>query len=436
MAKDNRNRDRQVALKQERTTTPSKKKKKKKSSPAKLVIKILLAVFLVMLLVFLFVVGRYVYSYFQTDDGSDTRVPVDYETTAEEDIAKVSYYLVGLMGESSTDPLEMLSLLCFDKKAGTLDVLQLPVDTYLGKTEGWNVTTLAAAWSSPKELTWCDICRKRVFEPEMGENNTHSICGEPLTTKKGSATENLIDLCNDQYSMPVDAFFILPQKALVELVDKVGGVDVTLSDSLTVGDVKYKKGVQTLSGEAALHYAVSADYKSTPATDLTRLVHQRQVFTALFMRLTALSETELHDKVIDPVMSGSTPIRVNETVQGREAMMVGISKESAEDVDYEQAICILLQGLGKLELTDMQYHILPGETAKVSSKQVYSVHKAELLTLLSEQFNPYGQPISETDLGITEVKNSGKSDLKTTSWDKVAPQQQGVIEESSEEAEE
>ena len=56
MAKDNRSR--QVALKQEKTPSAAPKKKKKKNSPVKLVIKILLAVFWVMLLVFLFVVGR------------------------------------------------------------------------------------------------------------------------------------------------------------------------------------------------------------------------------------------------------------------------------------------------------------------------------------------------------------------------------------------
>ena len=431
MAKDNRNR--QVALKQEKTTSAAPKKKKKKSSPVKLVIKILLAVFLVMLLVFLFVVGRYLYSYFVTDDGSDITVPVDYDTTAEEDVAKVSYYLVGLMGESSTDPLEMVSLVCFDKKAGTVDVLQMPVSSYLGKTEGWDVTTLASAWSDPQPLTWCEKCRQRVFEPEVGEENTHSVCGETLTEKKGSATENMIDMCNDQYSMPVDAFFILPQKALVKLVDAVGGVDVELDAEIKVNDVRYKKGVQTLPGEAALYYAVSADYKSTPATDITRMQHQRQVFTALFVRMAAMSEEELHDEVIDPVMSGSTPIRVTETTRGLKAMLSGISKVSADDVDYERAMTILIQAMGKLNLTDMQYHILPGESAKVSSQNVYSVHKAELLTLLTEQFNPYGQPIAETDLGITEVKNSGEADVKTASFDTVVAPQEGVIQEESEE---
>ena len=430
MPKDKRSR--KVALKQEEAT-PAPRKKKKKTSPAKLVIRILLVLFLVMLLVFLFVVGQYLYTYFFRNEEVIPSVPIDYETTADEDVEKVSYYLVGLMGESSTDPLEMLSLLCFDKKAGTLDVLQIPVSTYLGETEGWDITTFGAAWSDPKPLTWCNKCRKRVFAPEVGADGVHTVCGETLTTKKGSSTENLIDMCNEQYSMPVDAFFILPQQALVKLVDRVGGVDVELSSSITVNDVKYSKGVQTLSGEAALYYAVSANYKSTPATDLVRLEHQRQVFTALFLRMAAMSDEELHDDVIDPVMSGSTPIRVNETSQGRHAMIAGVSKESAESIDYEQAICILLKALGKLELKDMQYHILPGESAKASSAQVYSVHADALLTLLSEQFNPYGREITSADLKVTELKNSGKSDTKTASWDTIAPDQQGVIEEESSE---
>lgn len=427
MAKDTRGK--KVALKQEKAS-PAPRRRKKKLSPVKLTIRILLAVFLIVLLVFLFVVGRYVYSYFKADDDSNTVAPVDHETTAEGELSKVSYYLVGVMGESSSDPLSAVSLVCFDKKAGTLDVLQMPVSTYLGKTEGWDVTTLDAVWSDPQPLTWCDKCRKRVFEPEVGEKNTHSVCGETLTTKKGSASENLIDILNDQYSMPVDAFFILPRAALMHMVDYVGGVTVETNTAFTAGDTKYSKGTQTLTGEAALQYALIEGYSSTPETDLTRLLRQRQVFTALLYRLTSLSEKELHDKVIDPVMSSSTPIRVSETQLSRKAMMAGLSRDSAESTDNENAMCILLGGIGKLDFAQMQYHILPGGSVKNGSKKVYGVQKEALKTLLTERFNPYGQPIGDADLAIDELKLSGEPDTKTASFGTTAPAQEATLAEA------
>ena len=428
MAKDNRGK--KVALKQE-NTSKAPRKRKKKLTPVKLTIRILLAVFLVMLLVFLFVVGRYVYSYFKTDDNSGTVAPIDHETTAEGELSKVSYYLVGVMGKTSADPLSAISLVCFDKKAGTLDVLQMPVSTYLGKTDGWDVTTLDAVWSDPQPLPWCDKCRKRVYAPEVAEGNTHSVCGEKLTTKKGSASENLIDIFNDQYSMPVDAFFIMPQAALMRMVDAVGGVTVESDIAFTAGDTKYKKGTQTLTGEAALQYALTEGYSSTPETDLTRMLRQRQVFAALLNRMLSLSEKDLLDKVIDPVMSSSTPIRVSETLLSRKAMMAGLSRASADNADNEDAMCALIGGIGKLEKENMQYHLLPGGSTKNGSKKVYTVQKEALKTLLTEHFNPYGQPIGDADLAVSELTTSAKPDTKTASFASAAPAQEAALTEES-----
>ncbi|MBQ7302751.1 MAG: LCP family protein [Clostridia bacterium] len=408
-------------------------KKKKKSSPVRIVIKVLLVLFLLVLLAFLFVLGRFVYKEFTTEDKPITAPPVDHDTTAKDQLSKVSYYMIGVMGESSTDPLEMLSLVCVDKEKDTVDVLQIPVATYIGKTEGWDVTTFGAVWASPKELTWCDLCRHRVLDAaEINEENVHIPCGQVVTTKKGSASGNLIDIFNDQYSMPVDAFFLFPRKAFVQMVNAVGGVDVELAEKLKVDDVTYDKGVQTLSGEAALYYALEFGYKDTPATDLQRLLHQRQVFTALFQRLTALSETALLDEVFDPVMSSSTPIRVDNLAQGRESLLAGMSNKTAEDTDYEEAMSALIAGMADWQLTNMRYHVLPGEAAKNGTQHIYSVHAEDLLALLNGHFNPYGVEMGIEDLEISEVRNSKESDTQTATWDTVTVPQDGSLEETDE----
>ena len=412
-------------------------KKKKKNSPVRIVIKVLLVLFLLVLLAFLFVLGRFVYKEFTTEDPPFVSPEMDYESTAKDLLPKVSYYMIGVMGESSTDPLEMLSLVCVDKEKDTVDVLQLPATTYIGKTEGWDVTTFDTVWSSPMPLLWCDSCRHRVLDAaEIDKDNVHIPCGHTATTKKGSASGNLIDIFNDQYSMPVDAFFLFPQKAFVEMVNAVGGVDVNLTEKLKVGDVTYDKGVQTLSGEAALYYALEADYKDTPATDLKRMLYQRQVFTALFQRLTAMSEAELLDEVFDPIMGSSTPIRVDNLAQGRQALLAGMSDKTAEDTDYEAAMSAMIAGMSDWQLSNMRYHILPGEAAKNGSQHVYSVHTEDLLTLLNAHFNPYGKEIGIEDLAISEVRNSKESDTQTATWDTIAVSQDGLLEEEPEETDE
>ena len=408
-------------------------KKKKKASPVRIIIKVLLVLFLAVLLTFLFVLGRYVYNQFTTEEAPLPAPGVDYESTDKSLISKVSYYMIGVMGESSTDPLEMLSLVCVDKAEKTVDVLQLPVSTFLGKTEGWDVTTFGAVWASPQLLTWCDLCRHRVLDAaEIDENNVHISCGEIVTTKKGSSSENLIDIFNDQYGMPVDAFFLFPQKAFTKMVNAVGGVDVKLDEKLKVDDVTYPKGVQTLSGEAALYYALEYGYKDTPATDLKRLTYQRQVFTALFQRLTALSAEDLLDEVFDPIMSGSAPIRVDNLAQGRESLLAGMSNKTAEYTDYEEAMSVMIAAMADWDLANMRYHILPGEAAKNGSQHVYSVHAVDLLTLLNTHFNPYGEELGIEDLAISEVRNSTESDTQTVTWDTIAIAQDGSLEESDE----
>ena len=63
---------------------------------------------------------------------------------------------------------------------------------------------------------------------------------------------DLIRVFNDQYGLPIDNFRVLSRAGLVQLIDLLGGVDVNLEEAMTLADVKYKGGVQTLSGVAAV----------------------------------------------------------------------------------------------------------------------------------------------------------------------------------------
>ncbi len=378
-------------------SSAAKKRKKKKTPIGKTILIILMMVLVAISTVFIVYVGKYLYAHYQqaTGDKDGKDVPItSYDTTPVSDRDKVGYYILGLLGEdASADTMEQLSLLCWDKQAGTVNVLQLPQATYLGKDGAFAVQTAGDVWANPKPYDWCETCRKRLYAPEIGEEGKHTECGTKVTQKTGSSTINLIEVFNDQYSLPVDGYFVLEQQTLVKLVDLVNGIDIKLDAALKVGDTTYAAGVRTLDGEAALQYVTT--YEKTVNGDIGRFGRLQQVYVAVFQRLFALSESALTSDVIGPLMSGSTPIRV---------------ANGTKTAD----IVALIRAASGLSFDNMTAYVIPGEATTSGGKALFSVHKTELVTLLGEAFNPYGKAIEEANLGVTELASGKKSDMKKT----------------------
>lgn len=146
----------------------------------------------------------------------------------------MAYFAFGLMGATATDPTELLSLVCYDKQAKTIRILEIPMDTYLGDSDLFAVKKTSEVWGNPKPVIWCEYEAKRVYSDEVADGK-HTYCGHEVTEKAGSASGGLISIFNEQYAMPVDNFFLLPQEALVKLVDLVDGVDVQIDSKQKLG---------------------------------------------------------------------------------------------------------------------------------------------------------------------------------------------------------
>ena len=402
------------------STKPKKPKKtaaarKKQKTIARWIIRGLAFAFVATSVYFLFVLGGFVMEKYNelsaTDNKSTNADHTPYETTATDQSDKVGYYLVGLAGKNpDEDPLETLSVVCFDKQAKTLRILQLPGATYIGEDDTWAVRTASKVWANPKDLPFCEVCGDiRVYTPDI-DNDKHAACGTILTMKAGSAGTNLAELFNKQYSLPVDGYFILPQQAFVKLIDLVGGVDIELESTLKVEDTSYAKGLRTLDGAAALQYVTT--YGDGIDKDIAHLTQVQKIMVSLLQRLFRADDTALQKEIIGPLQNGSTPIRVSR--------------------DYPATnIVSLIAELRQVPFSNMTSYVLPGESAKKSGTTYFSPHKAALLTLLNEQFNPYGRPITEADILLTELASGKKSDIHEKKWDTFVVPQSGQTNAST-----
>ena len=362
---------------------------------------------------------------------------VTYQVTPDELTKKVSYYALGISGEKTTDRLEAVAVLCYDRKAGSLSVVQMPVTTYLGKDTGYAVSMLGNVWGKPQSIPFCTVCRKNV-DAEDVEKNKHMVCGGPVEKQTGSSSGDLCRVFNEQYGLPIDNFIVIPRSGLAELIDGLGGVDIDLSQKMTLGGKSYKAGVRTLSGKAAVAYALDYGYKNTPATDRERMLRQREVFAALLMRLSDCRLKDLYsvDKntgstkgVFGKLMLGEYPIRFNSTSFGK-GRLLGKSADRMEDVKASEAIARFALEMGEISLDNVTCSILPGQSSKNGSTTVYSVNKKQTVDLLNDQMNPYELTLDDTTVTVSElVSKPAKADLETAVLSGLAPEQTGSLEE-------
>ncbi len=393
MAKDRRTKTSEPG----RAKTVTSKKRKKMNG--RRIIMITAAVFLLLFAILVFVLSRALLAGSGEKDKSDSTVN-QYDTTPIALQGKVAYYVIGLLGEDEASATEMLALVCHDKKKGTLNVLEVPQDTYLGDSDLWSQKKAGYVWGNPAPLDWCDFEGKRVFKAEIEE---HKAAGHTISQRTGSASYNLISVFNEIFSMPVDAYFMIPQNGFVKLVNLLGGLDVDLESTLKVGETTYKKGINTLDGEAALQYALKRD-KGVNG-DLERAVRQRKVFYALFQRLCNETKTELSEESLAPVMKGSTPIRTGMSTADMVDLVVSLSKIKAENVTVQQ---------------------LPGEVSAFNSDSYFSVYRAQTIEQLNTYFNPYGEQIVDEDVQVIELAKGTDDDVKLQTMNEIAIDQSGI----------
>lgn len=351
----------------------------------------------------------------QTEEQSDkkaltAREMVEYTYTPDKLAGDVSYYLMGVTGAEIGDPMDMLAVMCYDRKADAVSILQIPVDTYIDKKNGFAVDTIGDVWYNPQPEIFCSACRERVPAAER-DGDVHTTCGATLENRNGSATGDLIRVINEQYGLPIDNYFIVSREGFVDLIDGFHGVEIELPKDITLAGKAYTAGPHTLDGHAAVDYAITYHYDGTAASDRERMLRQRQLLASLWETASTFSVKDLYyvddqgstKGILGKLMVGDTPIRFNSTSFGR-ARMLGLKDKDAENIGSYEALARFVEDLGDVSTDRVTFCILPGEETDISATaDVYSANRDQVIRLLNEQMNPYELSIDENTVTAPQL---------------------------------
>lgn len=356
------------------------------------------------------------------------REMVEYRYTPDALAKDVSYYLMGVYDTEIGGTMDMLALMCFDRKAQAVSMMQIPVDTYIDKENGFAVDTMGDVWYHPDPEMFCSSCRIRLKNEDI-ESGTHWACGSEVEERTGSAVGDLIRVINEQYGLPIDNYLILPRTGLSGLIEALDGVEVQLSKKTTLAGETYSSGVQTLNGPAATEYAVTYNYKGTPTSDRERMLRQRQVLAGLWQKIAAsemkdlyyVDETGATKGVLGRLMTGKNPLRFNTTTFGK-GRLLGMDDAATEDIKLSDAIARFAMQMGAIPMDKISWSILPGTTEKVGSTTVYSINRTQTLGLLNFTMNPYGFVLDEDTVTAPQVTAVSKEvELEIATMDAIIP---------------
>ncbi len=138
---------------------------------------------------------------------------------------------------SSTDVMMLVQV---DENKGTLNILQLPRDTYINKTVG--------GYSNISKANSMYAASLSYYKNTVGQGNNQA-----RTSALGDVSKKL----SDGLSVPIDFYVLVDTDAFVYIVDKVGGIEYNVPEDMDYDDdvqdlhIHLKAGKQKLNGDMA-----------------------------------------------------------------------------------------------------------------------------------------------------------------------------------------
>ena len=172
-------------------------------------------------------------------------------------------------------------------------ILLLGIDTgALGRTEQGRSDSMMVVTVNPakKQSTIVSLDRD-IYTQIVGY--AYAFGGEAMSM---DSVENLLDI-------PIDHYVTINMQGMRDLIDAVGGIEVTNKIDFTLEGVHVPKGTITLDGKTGLAYARMR--KQDPEGDIGRQKRQREVVTKIVKKVMSLDGVSNYQKILKAVEKNS-----------------------------------------------------------------------------------------------------------------------------------
>lgn len=260
---------------------------------------------------------------------------------------------------------DVMMLVNFNMREGSVNVLQIPRDTYV-ETDGVR----------GRLNTMMKTKRQEAY------NKDKSLSSEALMRE---GMKGLVESLEKNLCVQIDGYAIVNLEGFRNIINVIGGVymdvpfDMVYHDPYQDLNIELPKGPRVLSGaEAEMFVRFRSGFVQG---DIGRVNAQKIFLTALFKQL-----------------------KNNLTVTTVPALAEQLFKYVVTDVSFADAV-IYAKELLSVNMENISMVTLPGSDARSSSTGAwyYIMHRADTLTVINEYFNVYDKPVTDEMFDTTHA---------------------------------
>ncbi len=306
---------------------------------------------------------------FTNDTATDSTDDTTADTTSGDEDSKyvrntkvVNFLLIGQDLESwKTD---VMMLVNFNMEKGSLNILQIPRDTYVNSDEiRGKINNLMYKKS------------RAAYEEKQYPTVKDRIV---------SGMEGTVEFLEKRLCIQIDGYALINLEGFRNVIDIIGGVSINVPMDMKYEDpdqnlyIDLKAGPQILNGEEAeMFVRFRSDYVQG---DIGRGDAQKIFLAALFKELT------------ESINISTIPQLVGEA-----------GKHVTTDLDAAEIVFYAKELMG-VDMANVSMMTLPGDAPNSAH---YLMRRADMITIINEYFNVYNKPITEemfdSELNFTDA---------------------------------
>lgn len=224
--------------------------------------------------------------------------------------------------------------------------------------------------------------------------------------------QRVVNAVQENFGIPIDAYITTGCHDIVDMVDLVGGIPITLDEEIMYeADKRIPAGDTVLSGEQA-EWFVRFRWALAEG-DIGRMKNQRRFMAAAMEKLFSIVNDEGRVKLYSYL----------KTIYDNEYIYTNMSLGD---------IGMLADFASTLSMESVQVNMVPGEGAKYNAPDgetydIYSVHKLATLNMLNNYFRPYQKIMTSSDSSIVEYV----TDYQSTAYDDTSDNLQSISDGDS-----